>query len=293
MKKKGLFLLLVILFGCCSLTGAEYIKLTEELTIHYEMAGEGPIDILFVPGWTMSTVVFEKQLDYFKNSKKYRFITYDPRGQGLSTKTMGGHFYEQRGRDLDKFIEALKLDNIVLGGWSYGCLDALAYVNQFGINKLKGFIMIDGTPKARGADNTKEWVWYRYDDADQFDEFFTMGPLRDREGTNREFAKWMLEDTSEENINWVLDITNQTHDTVAALLNVAGDFLDYSKDLKNLEGKTPLLYLVREEWGDVVSNWATQNTPSARVEAFGKHLFFWERPDQFNSVLSEYLKPIK
>ena len=55
----------------------------------------------------------------------------------------------------------------------------------------------------------------------------------------------------------------------------------------------PLLYLVREEWGEIVSNWARENTPSARVEAFGKHLFFWERSDQFNSVLSDYLKSIK
>ena len=291
--KKILFLLWVILFGVSSLAGAEYVKVSEELTIHYKLAGEGPINIVFVPGWTMTTEVFEKQLGYFKGSKEYRFITYDPRGQGRSTTTMGGHFYEQHGLDLHKFIEALKLDNIILGGWSYGGLDILAYVNQFGIKKLKGFVMIDASPKSRGADSSKEWVWYMYGDSDQFEEFFTMGPLRDRAGTNRGFAEWMLENTSEENINWVLDITNQTHDTVAALLNAAGAFLNYSEDLKGLEGKMPLLYLVREEWGEIVSNWAKKNTPSARVEAFGKHLLFWERPDQFNSVLSDYLKSIK
>lgn len=90
----------------------------------------------------------------------------------------------------------------------------------------------------------------------------------------------------------MLDITNTTSDTVAALLNATGGFLDYSDDLKALEGKLPLLYVVREEWEEVVSNWARENTPSARVEAFGKHLMFWERPEQFNEVLAGYLTSV-
>lgn len=291
--RKILIFLFMVQLGFSGLSQAEYVKISDELTIHYEISGQGEKNILFVPGWTFTTKVYEKQLEYFKDSTEYRFITYDPRGQGLSTKTMGGHYYEQHGRDLNAFIEGLNLDNVILGGWSFGGLDILAYVNQFGIEKLKGFVMIDAAPNTKGQDNTKDWIWYNYNDSDQFEEFFTMGPLRDRDGTNHAVAEWMLENTSEENIKWAIGQSNQTHDTVAATLNASATFLDYTEDLKKMEGNVPLLYTVRGEWKEIVSNWAIINTPSARVEAFGKHLFFWERSEQYNEVLSRYLKSIK
>ncbi|MFT7675780.1 MAG: non-heme chloroperoxidase, partial [Gammaproteobacteria bacterium] len=117
---------------------------------------------------------------------------------------------EQHGKDLHRYIEALSLQKIILGGWSFGCLATLSYVNQFGADRLAGFIMLDGPPRATGHDNETEWVTYRYDDADQNQLFFTCGRLREPEKTNQEFALWMLEGKTEEAINWVLEITRQT-----------------------------------------------------------------------------------
>ena len=266
-----------------------FIKIDGDLTIHYEQAGQGDITVLLVPGWTMSTRVFERQLEFFRDSEQIRFISYDPRAQGLSSKTDGGHVYQQHGRDLHAFIEALQLDNIVLGGWSFGCLEALAYVSQFGAERLSGFIMIDGPPRAVGADKEREWVTYRHDDADGSQAFYTLGRLQDPEATNREFAEWMLEDKSEANIQWVLDITRQTPDNAAVLLNATAIFLDYRAALAGLEAKLPLWYLVRDGRDQVVAEWAHNNTPSASVDAFGEHLMFWERADRFNQALAEFV----
>ena len=55
-----------------------------------------------------------------------RFISFDPRAHGLSSKTPSGHYYEQHGRDLHAFINALELENFILGGWSFGCLATLS-----------------------------------------------------------------------------------------------------------------------------------------------------------------------
>lgn len=273
---------------------ADYVKVSDDLTIHYEQAGSGSLTILFVPGWTMSTKVFSKQLDFFEGSMEYRFITYDPRGQGLSSKTEGGHFYQQHGRDLNAFINALDLKNIVLGGWSFGGNEALAYVNQYGTSALKGLVMIDAAPKSTGTDNAKEWVWFRHDDADGFERFFTMGVLLDRAATNKSFAEWMLENHSKANMDFVIDITNLTSDTVAALLNAAGAHDDFTNDLVAIEGKLPLFYIVREEWKSVVSDWAQKNTPSAIVSAsMNKHMSFWEHPETFNAELMKFLKTIE
>ena len=104
---------------------AEEVKLDDELTIYYEQSGDGDITIIFIPGWMMSTDVFVHQLDHFKGSTKFRAIAYDPRGQGRSSKPMEGHTYQQHGRDLAAFMEKLKLEKVILAGWSYGVTEQL------------------------------------------------------------------------------------------------------------------------------------------------------------------------
>jgi pimeloyl-ACP methyl ester carboxylesterase len=266
----------------------QFVEIDAELKLHYEQAGDGDITVLMVPGWTMSTRVFERQLEYFDKSDEIRLITFDPRAHGLSSKTTGGHDYEQHGRDLGAFIEALRLERLVLGGWSFGCLATLAYINQFGSDRLAGFIMLDGPPRAAAESNLTEWVSYSYDDADGSEAFYSTGRLTDPAATNREFAAWMLEDKSVRNIEWVLEITEQTPDQVAAALNASSIGLDYRADLAALEGKMPLWYLMRAGQGKVAADWARQNTPSARVQDFGEHLMFWERADEFNAALAEF-----
>lgn len=167
-------------------------------------------------------------------------------------------------------------------------------MDQFGAEKLVGFIMIDGTPKSKGTDFTEEWVWWGTKDEgdqDDFFKYFSYDLLLDRQGVNRGFAEWMLEDASPENVAFVLDMTSHTSDAVAALLNTAGWFDDYSATLIALDGRIPLLYVVREEWRDLATQWASRNTPSAEVVAFGKHMMFWERPEEFNAVLDR--RPVR
>ena len=150
--------------------------------------------------------------------------------------------------------------------------------------------MIDGPPRAAGPDNAEDWVSYRYDDEDGRDAFFTMGRLTDRDETNRAFATWLLEHPTEERLAWLMALTERMPDTAAALLNATARFHDYREDLIALNGRVPLLYVVREEMGPRVSRWAARHTPSARVEAFGGHMMFWERSEEFNRVLSDFLE---
>jgi Predicted hydrolases or acyltransferases (alpha/beta hydrolase superfamily) len=272
---------------------AEYAKLSDELTLHYEQAGQGPETILFIPGWTMSTKVFERQFKHFEASTRFRAIAYDPRGQGLSSKTLDGHTYQQHGRDLAAFIEKLRLNDVVLAGWSYGVLEMMAYVNQFGAAKVKAVVVIDGTPRALGKDNTKEWVWVSLDDKDKFRENYTIQTLENRPALNVEFAKWMLEAATPENIRWVDNIASQTPNFIAALTNETGTYINYEQDLKALNGKLPLLFVVREEWRQIVSDWVKANAPAAELVVMGKHLMFWERSQEFNAALDRFLAGLR
>ena len=206
---------------------AEYVQVTSELTIHYETSGHGDIAIVFIPGWTMTTEAFVHQLNHFEGSDRFRAIAYDPRGQGYSSKTVEGHTYPQHGRDLAALLEALELKKVILAGWSYGVTEQLAYLNQFGTNKIVGMIMIDTGPDVAGA-SYDEWVWYLDDDSNGYSRWFTEGTMEDRQTVITEFAKWMLEDPSPDNVAWVADMSNLTSGTVASVLNATGFYLDYS-----------------------------------------------------------------
>ncbi len=270
---------------------ADYIKLSPELTIHYETAGQGDRTIVFIPGWMMSTDVFEHQLAHFESSTDFTALAYDPRGQGRSSKTIEGHSYQQHGRDLAALLEALELDHVILAGWSYGVTEQLAYLDQFGDQKIAAMVMIDSGPDVAGA-SYDEWVWYLNDDSNGYARWFTEGIIEDRQNVITEFGKWMLEDPNEESMDFVADVANQTPSSVAALLNATGFYLDYSEDLAALEGKMPLLYVVREEWQPQASAWIAENTPSARAEYLGKHMMFWERPQEFNAILDSFLNSL-
>ncbi|WP_444930606.1 alpha/beta fold hydrolase [Microbulbifer sp. SSSA002] len=292
MKILNLALLIGYLSFFMASTAAEEVKLNDSLSLHYQQAGSGDTTIIFIPGWMMSTEVFEHQLAHFKDSHKYRALAYDPRGQGKSSKPVEGHTYQQHARDLALLIEKLELENIILAGWSYGVTEQLAYLNQFGSNNIKAMIMIDTGPDIAGA-SRDEWVWYLNDDSDGYSRWFTEGIIEDRDTVISEFVKWMLENPTAENVTWISNIANQTSSSVAAITNATGFYLDYSKDLIALEGKIPMLYVVRDEVKEVADKWIKANTPSATTAYMGKHMMFWERPDEFNAVIDQFLKDME
>ncbi|WP_438464631.1 alpha/beta fold hydrolase [Marinomonas sp. PE14-40] len=282
------FLILLCISSWFGNLWAKEVQLDENVSLYYEEAGQGDISIIFIPGWMMSTEVFSYQLKHFDGSTQYQVLTYDPRGQGRSTKTLEGHTYQQHARDLARFIEVLELDNVILAGWSYGVTEQLAYLNQFGSDKIKAMIMIDTGPDIAGA-TYDEWVWYLNDDADGYSRFFTEGIIENREEVINSFIEWMLESPDAANVNWLKGIANQTSSSVASITNATGFYLDYRDDLIALEGKIPLLYIVREEMKEVADQWIKANTPSATAVYMGKHMMFWERPNEFNYELDMFL----
>lgn len=176
---------------------------------------------------------FEHQLQHLAGSSRFRAITYDPRAQGLSTTTIEGHFYEQHARDLHRLITRLEIDEFVLVGWSAGG-GVLEYVRLYGQENLRGLVLLDTPPKARGTDYTKEYP-------------------------------------SPQNLEFVNRMTNPTPNSIAALLNTSYYwYLDNTNQAEDLNGNVPLLYFTRDEWHDLAVEWANEHTPAAVVESYRK-----------------------
>lgn len=268
------------------------VRVSGDLTVRYRQVGQGSRPIIFVPGWGTSLEVYVHQLRHFEKSADFLAIAYDPRGQGGSSKTTEGNTYQQHGRDLANLLKVLKLRDVMLAGWSFGIYAVYAYLDEFGKENVSGLISIDSSPQATGHDNTKEWVWYRYDDADRVCRWFTDGSLGDRRSFGREFAEWMLESPDQESIDWIQEMLDQMPGYVGALLNETGAYLDYSKLVRRLSNELPMQFFIREEWRSLAGEWISKHAPGCSLAVMGKHLMFWERPGEFNSELDKFLAQI-
>jgi pimeloyl-ACP methyl ester carboxylesterase len=78
------------------------------LRIHYRIIGKGPIDIVFIPGWTNPLEIFSKQFDYFRD--KARCIYIDVPGQGLSDAPEGIEY--TMGLMADAVYEVIKKEGL-------------------------------------------------------------------------------------------------------------------------------------------------------------------------------------
>jgi pimeloyl-ACP methyl ester carboxylesterase len=89
------------------------------LNVHYRIIGKGPIDIVFIPGWTNPLTVFTKQFDYFRD--KARCIYIDLPGHGLSDAPEGIEYTQ--GLMADAIYDVVKKEGVkkFIGiGFSWG-----------------------------------------------------------------------------------------------------------------------------------------------------------------------------
>ncbi len=87
------------------------------INLYYEEAGSGP-PLLFINGLGLSTRSWMYQVDYF--SRKFRVITFDPRGHGKSGKPPGPYSIEQFASDTAGLIRSLDLPPAHVAGLSMG-----------------------------------------------------------------------------------------------------------------------------------------------------------------------------
>lgn len=278
------------IFALC--TGAfagQYVRVSPDLEIYYEEAGTGT-PMVFIPGWTMTTEVFSKQLGYF--ARRYRTITYDPRGQGRSSKTLDNNHYTQHGADLKALMDALDLKHVVVIAHSYGCFDAYAYFRAFGSDNVKAFVCIDESPKPM-VQQQGEWGFLT-----TFDDLRSFGNdmiHRRREAMPKVVRSMVGQRLPDGEIDWLVEEMMKTPSFVALPLGLSGDLADYTGDAKTLDGKIPILHVLREAdgWATAGRSWLKKHMPSSRAIAFGSHLMFWELPDRFNSAVDAFLERLR
>jgi pimeloyl-ACP methyl ester carboxylesterase len=99
--------------------------LSGEVNIAYQAMGNGPVDIIMVPGF-VSHVEFQHEAPGYTAFLRHlsafaRVITFDKRGQGLSDRISGAPSLEERMDDVRAVMDAVGSERAAVWGFSEGC----------------------------------------------------------------------------------------------------------------------------------------------------------------------------
>ncbi len=218
-------------------------------------------------------------------SEHYHVVTYDPRGQGRSDKTEHKNTYADHASDLREIFLKKNLNDIVLVAWSSGCLTAYEYIRAFGSDRIHKVVLIDEPPKWIGDVDT-EWVYGSFDNYRS-----SLKSLISEPSGPDGIIDWMLEDPVDSvTRQWMRKEMLMTPRPVAISLYIDGLASDYTKEAARLGSAIPTLYLVRSSWFDRAKSWLAGTSPDSKVESISSHAMFWERPEEFNAMLKEFIK---
>ena len=264
----------------------QYIEVEPGIEIYYEDRGKGS-PIIFITGWTFTTEAFAHQLEHF--SKTHRTIAIDPRSHGRSTITLQGNDYVTHGTDLAKIIKTLELQDVVLVGWSFGCLDLWEYIRQEGVENVKTVVCVDLSPKPL-SENEKDWVEGPLDEIGGAYNTYLQSPKGQRDFIEYYATEVMVQrDLNEEELFWIIEQSLKTPYYVASNLFASGMFSNYIAEAKQIDDSLPALYIIAEHWAETAVSFIKKQFPNTKTEVLGGHMMFWEHSEEFNKLLSEFI----
>ena len=121
---RAVIIISIILLSCNNAdTGSDTAASSEKMIIEnagvkidYTDSGKGDTVLFFVHGWGINKSYWENQVTFFHN--KYRVITIDLPGYGVSGKNRNSWRVQDFGKDIDSVIYKLNLRNVLLVGHS-------------------------------------------------------------------------------------------------------------------------------------------------------------------------------
>ena len=117
-----------------------HITLPNDTQISYLHAGNGPTTLLFLHGWAINADYWTAQITHF--SPNYSIYAPELTGFGASTANRTDWSIEAYARDINAFITALDLQNVVLVGHSMsGPISVQSTLNDS--SRIKGLVGID------------------------------------------------------------------------------------------------------------------------------------------------------
>jgi len=130
-----------------------------DISIAYQVTGNGPLDLVVVPGW-MSNVDMHWQMPGYeawvaRMASFCRLIVFDKRGSGLSDRDVGDSTLEERMDDLRAVLDAAGSERAAVLGFSEGGSLAMLFAASYP-ERVHALILFGTFPRIRGAPDFPE-----------------------------------------------------------------------------------------------------------------------------------------
>lgn len=132
-----------------------------DVNIAYQVMGDGPVDIILVPGF-MSHIEFQHEAPGYtaflrRLATFARVVTFDKRGQGLSDRISGAPSLEQRMDDVRAIMDTIGSQRAVLIGNSEGCAMSVLFAATYP-ERVSRLILFGGYIQRRDVSSDREEV---------------------------------------------------------------------------------------------------------------------------------------
>jgi len=258
--------------------GSRWFTTSDGVRLHYWEAGRPSAHtIVLVPGWTMPGWIFGPQLQALSGS--YHVVAFDPRGQGESDTPPTGYEPGRRGQDIAELVAVLGAGPVVLGGWSLGVLDTLAYAHEYGDASIAGLVLVDNSVGEDPAPAPSHHVHTPH----------SLAPVT-REIEMRRFVEGMfLRPQPEEYLQLLTDATLHTPEFASRELLRYPVPRTYWRDALYATNR-PVLYVVRPRFEAQAENVA-RHDPLAETVVINDagHALFVDDATRFNALIRDFI----
>jgi pimeloyl-ACP methyl ester carboxylesterase len=258
-----------------------YIELADGVPLYYEEHGDGP-PILLVPGWTITTRFWERQVEDL--ARDHRIVALDLRGAGNSGKTPEGHSLSEYAADLERLVSRLDLRNATLVGFAMAVSVAMHYITEDRGKRVSRFVWIDHSPRFFTA---HDWPYGLFGDFSpaQLDEL-VVRLESERPAVTSELLDMMF--TPQE--DWMLPELLKTPTEVAVTMIQDAATTDLRPLLPALDLPVLIVNGERSVVPADVGLWLEGELPQARrlLMRGAGHAPFWDDPKTFNSAVRDF-----
>ena len=263
-----------------------------DIEIHFNDHGTGR-PVVLIHGYPLDGNSWERQ-ERELLAAGYRCISYDRRGFGRSSQPTVGYDYDTFAADLNALLEQLKLDDVVLGGFSMGSGEVTRYLGRYGSRRVRKAALFGAIPPfLLKTDDNPEGV-----PAEVF-EGIKAAIASDRYAYFKDFFDnfYNVDKLAPERIS---DQALQASFTVAAgsspyatLACVDTWLTDFREDLPKIDVPTVVVHGTEDRILPFASTAARLPGLIAGVKLVsvegGPHNIGWTHPDEVNSALLEFL----
>jgi len=255
-----------------------------DVSIAYNQCGSGDTTLLFIHGWCINKEYWNDQSAYFCD--RYKVVTLDLPGFGQSGKNRTDWNFEQYADDINEFIKAEKLKNVILIGHSMSG-DILLLVDTKYPESIIGIVGIDNL-QSPGVKLTEV-------QAKQNEDFFAMMDSS-FSGTVEMFTKQYLfpptADTA--SVNRVMKGIKANDSVIAVkVIRSLADVAQKEQDM--MQQLTHKLYLVNSDFNitqiDSLKKYCKASAEVVYVNGTG-HYPMIEKPAEFNAALEKVIRMI-